>query len=148
MCQKYESSDNKSCIFFPYDITKSATVKIKYAVISGIQLFYRNFSSLFQLLSGRLCPPLCILLCALFLLLAERLAVGALIHSGICLMGTHQNTIQGAEVCVLAMICALCNSTLNALVGMTIHRVVPPFPVMGLACPQCVENMHFIYGCD
>ena len=132
MCQKYELADNNSCIFFPYDTTKSATVKIKYAGISGIRCFYRNFSSSFQLSSGRHGLPL-FLSC---LLLAEGLAVGTLIHSGVSLVGTHQNTIQGAEVCILAVVCALCNSTLNALVSMTIHRVVPPFPVIVVACPN------------
>ena len=55
------------------------------------------------------------------LLLTEGLAVGTLIHSRICLMGTHQDALQGAEVCVLAVMSALGDSTLNALVCMAIH---------------------------
>ena len=55
------------------------------------------------------------------LLLAEGLAVGALVHSRICLMGTHQDALQGAEVCVLAVVCTLCNGAFNALVCMAVH---------------------------
>ena len=55
------------------------------------------------------------------LLLAEGLTVGALVFSGIHLMGTHHNTLQGAEVGILAVMGALLNSTLNALVCMAIH---------------------------
>ena len=36
-------------------------------------------------------------------------------------MGTHQDALQGAEVCVLAVMSALGDSTLNALVCMAIH---------------------------
>ena len=57
-------------------------------------------------------------------LLAEGLAVGALVHGGICLMGTYQDTLQGAEIGILAMVCALLNGTLNALVCMTIHSLM------------------------
>ena len=55
------------------------------------------------------------------LLLAERLAVGALIRSGIHLVGTHQNLVQGAVVLVAAVMGALLDSTLDALVCMTVH---------------------------
>ena len=54
-------------------------------------------------------------------LLAEGLAVGALIHGGIGLVSTYQDAIQGAEICILAVVSALRNSTLNALVSMAIH---------------------------
>ena len=57
------------------------------------------------------------------LLLAEGLAVGALIHGGIYLVGADQDAVQGAEVCVLAVVGALSYSTLNALVCMAIHRL-------------------------
>ena len=86
----------------------------------------------------RLTPP------HFILLLAERLAVGALILSGIHLMGAHQNTLQGAEVCVLAVMLALLNSTFNALICMTIHKYVPPFLRDGLRFPRSTENIHFI----
>ena len=71
------------------------------------------------------------------LLLAEGLAVGALVRSGIGLVGTHQNAIQRAVIRFLAMMLALLNSTLNALVGMTIHSVILLLLVMGLGCPTC-----------
>ena len=55
------------------------------------------------------------------LLLAERLAVSALIGSGIHLMGAHQDLVQRTEVLVAAVVCALLDGAFNALVGMTIH---------------------------
>jgi hypothetical protein len=60
------------------------------------------------------------------LLLAERLAVGTLIHSGIGLMGTHQNPIQGAVVLAVAVVSALLNGAFDALVCMAIHSCFPP----------------------
>ena len=56
------------------------------------------------------------------LLLAEGLAVGALVNSGIGLMGTNQNALQGAEIGILTVVLALLNGTLNALVCMAIHN--------------------------
>ena len=55
------------------------------------------------------------------LLLTEGHAVGALIHGGVSLVGADENAIQRAVVCVLAMVSALTNSTLDTLVGMAIH---------------------------
>ena len=60
-------------------------------------------------------------------LLAEGLAVGALVLSGVHLVGTHQNPVQRAVVLILAMVCALLNSTLDTLIGMTVHKRKPPF---------------------
>ena len=56
------------------------------------------------------------------LLLAERLAVGALICSGIDFVGAHQDLVQGTVVLVTAVMGALLNSALNALVCMTVHN--------------------------
>ena len=55
------------------------------------------------------------------LFLAEGHAVGALVNGRIGLVGAYQNFVQRAVVCILAMIGALLNSTLNALIGMTVH---------------------------
>ena len=55
-------------------------------------------------------------------LLAEGLAVGALILGGICLMGAHQNVVQGAIICIVAVVCALGNGTFNALVRTAVHN--------------------------
>ena len=57
----------------------------------------------------------------MFSLCAEGLAVGALIYSGVGLMGAHQNTLQRAEVGILAVMLALLDSTFNALICMAIH---------------------------
>ena len=55
------------------------------------------------------------------LLFTERLAVGALILGGICLMGTHQNAIQGAVVLAVAMVCAGLYGAFDGLVSMAVH---------------------------
>ena len=57
----------------------------------------------------------------MLLSLAEGLAVSALIHSRIGLVGTHQNLVQSAVVLALAMVCALVNGALDALVGIAVH---------------------------
>ena len=60
-------------------------------------------------------------------LLTEGLAVGALVCGGIGLVSTNQDPIQGAVVCLLAVMLALLNGTFNTLVCMAIHNQVPPF---------------------
>jgi hypothetical protein len=50
-------------------------------------------------------------------------------------MGTNQNPLQGAEVSVLAVMGALLNSTLNALVCMAIHSVILLILVIDLEYP-------------
>ena len=55
------------------------------------------------------------------LALAEGLAVGALIHGGVGLVGAHQDPVQRAEIVIFAVVCALGNGAFNALVGFTIH---------------------------
>ena len=56
------------------------------------------------------------------LFLTEGLAVSALICSRIDLMGTHQNLIQGTVVLVTAVMGALLDGALDALVCMTVHN--------------------------
>ena len=55
------------------------------------------------------------------LLLAEGLAVGALVHGGVTLVGSDQNTVQSTVVCITAVVCALLNGAFDALVCFTIH---------------------------
>ena len=55
------------------------------------------------------------------LLFAEGLAVGALIHGGICFMGADLDAIQAAVVLGVAVISALSNGTFDTFVGMTAH---------------------------
>ena len=57
------------------------------------------------------------------LLLTERLTVGALILSGICLMGTNQDAIQRAVVLVVAVVCTLLDGAFDALICMTVHFI-------------------------
>ena len=73
-----------------------------------------------------------------FLLLSEGLAVGALVHSGVGLMGTHQNTIQGAVVLILTVVAALLNGTFDGFVGMTIHFLSPPS--FGFSTSMALKN--------
>ena len=56
-----------------------------------------------------------------FLLLAEGLAVGALVHGRIGFVSTYQDAVQRAEVLVLAVISALLDSAFDALIGMIVH---------------------------
>ena len=37
-------------------------------------------------------------------------------------MGTNQNPLQRAEIFLTAVVCALLDSTFNALVGVTVHK--------------------------
>lgn len=57
----------------------------------------------------------------ILLLFTEGHTVGALVHAGICLVGAHQDSIQGAEVCAFAVVSTLGNSALDALVGIAVH---------------------------
>jgi hypothetical protein len=63
----------------------------------------------------RLLPPQRVLL------LAEGLAVGALIHGGICLVGAHQNVIQRAVVVGVTVVSALSYGAFDALVCIAVH---------------------------
>ena len=91
----------------------------------------------------RLWPPY-----SLFLLLAEGLAVGTLIHSGVSHVGAHQNPLQRTVVSSLAVMLALLDSTLNALVCMGIHSVFLLIHVMLLSCPQTGKTYISFHACD
>ena len=69
-------------------------------------------------------------------LLTEGLAVGALILGRCCFVRTHQDPLQGAVIGILAVMLALLDGTLNALVCMAIHGVILLFSVMELGCPR------------
>lgn len=56
------------------------------------------------------------------LLLVEGHAVGALVLGGIALVGANQNGIQRAVVLGSAVVGALAYGTLDALVGVTVHK--------------------------
>ena len=55
--------------------------------------------------------------------LAEGLAVSALVHGRICLVGTHQDLIQGAVVLAVAVVSTVFDGAFDALVCVTIHIV-------------------------
>ena len=73
-------------------------------------------------------------------LLTEGFAVSTLVSSGIGLMGTNQDPLQAAEVRILAVMGALLNGTLNALVCMTIHGVLLLLFVMELGYPRWAKT--------
>ena len=58
------------------------------------------------------------------LLLAEGLAVGALVHGGVHLVGTHQDLVQGAVVLTLAVMGTLLDGTLDRLVCIAVHNEI------------------------
>jgi hypothetical protein len=58
-----------------------------------------------------------------YLLLAEGLAVGALIHHGVGLVGAHQNPIQGTVILLVAVISTLLNGTFDTLICLAVHRI-------------------------
>ena len=59
-------------------------------------------------------------------LLAEGLAVRALVHGGIHLVSADQDPVQRAVILAVAVISALLNGAFNALVGMVVHDALPP----------------------
>ena len=63
------------------------------------------------------------------LLLAEGLAVGALIHGRVLLMGADQDPVQRAVVFGVTVIGTGLDSTFDALVGMVVHRISLLFAV-------------------
>ena len=68
-------------------------------------------------------PGWCCIESGSLLLSVEGLAVGALIHGGISLVGAHQNTVQRAVVLILAMVLALADGAFDALIGMVVHGI-------------------------
>ena len=56
------------------------------------------------------------------LLLAEGHAVGALILSGVCLVGTHSDAVERTVVFLLTVMGTLADSTFDGLVGMAVHK--------------------------
>ena len=56
-----------------------------------------------------------------FLLLAEGHAVGALILSGVALVGAHHDLIQRAVVLLFPVMCTLVDGAFDGLVGMAVH---------------------------
>ena len=57
------------------------------------------------------------------LFLAEGLAIGALVHSGVGLVGAHQDLLQRAVVGIVAVVSALLDGALDALVGVAVHGI-------------------------
>ena len=58
------------------------------------------------------------------LLLAERLAISALINSRILFMSAHQNPIQRAVVLRVTVISALLNGAFDTLICLVVHDII------------------------
>ena len=58
------------------------------------------------------------------LFLTEGLAVGALVNGGVALVGTDQDALQRAVVSFIAVMGALMDGALDALVGIAVHIVI------------------------
>lgn len=58
------------------------------------------------------------------LLLAERLAVSALVNSGVLLVSAHQDPVQRAVVFRIAVVCALLNGAFDTLVCFAAHDII------------------------
>ena len=57
----------------------------------------------------------------MLLLLAEGHAIRALVHSGVGLVGTHQDLVQGAVVLTLAVVGTLMDGAFVALIRVAVH---------------------------
>ena len=55
------------------------------------------------------------------LLFTEGLAIGTLVHGGVCLVGTDLDTVQRAVVFGVTMVGALLDSAGDALIGVGVH---------------------------
>jgi hypothetical protein len=84
------------------------------------------------------------------LLLAERHAVGTLVNSGVGLMGTHHDPLQGAVVLGVAMVSALLDGTLDALVSIVVHFLfLLCFGVLhSMQQKVSAHSLHFSAGYD
>ena len=79
--------------------------------------------------------------------LAEGLAVSALILSGVCFVGAHQNAVQRAVVLAVAVVSAGLNGAFDALVSITVHSSFLLLFDSGLvwltACERNMEKFSF-----
>jgi hypothetical protein len=88
-----------------------------------LQYFLHIITVLHPLVKGNVWKNAAAAAAAFMLLsLAEGLAVSALILSRICLVGTHQNTVQRAVVLAVAVVCAGLNGAFDTLVCVVVHN--------------------------
>ena len=81
------------------------------------------------------------------LLLAEGLAVGALIHCRVAFVSAHQDAVQGAEVLSVAVICAGLNGAFDALVCIGVHiRSLLIFEIAVIMACKCKNMRRFSFA--
>jgi hypothetical protein len=59
-------------------------------------------------------------------------------------VGTHHDPVQGAVVCGIAVVRALRNGALNALVGIAAHGIQPPSSDFLGSFPRKFEIIHLL----
>lgn len=55
------------------------------------------------------------------LFLSEGQAVSALVNSRVCFVRTYHDALQRTIICLITVMCALLDSTFNALVCVAVH---------------------------
>ena len=118
------------------------TAAKKFSFFIKYVLSYRipHFSSFVKKNCGGYCRRV-----SISLLFTEGLAVGALVHGGVLLVGAYHDAIQRAVVLGIAMVCTLLNGALNALVCMAIHSAFLLFLIYGLILCAISENIHCFF---
>ena len=109
----YEKNVYTDKTFFDYKLKKSSVFLFNFLdIITVLHSFVKGLNGKNAAAIAAAFMPLS---------LAEGLAVGALVLSGVCLVGAHQNTVQRAVVLAVAVVCTLLNGAFDALVCIAVH---------------------------
>ena len=109
----YEKNVYTDKTFFEYKLKKSSVFLFNFLdIITVLHSFVKGLNGKNAAAIAAAFMPLS---------LAEGLAVGALVLSGVCLVGAHQNTVQRAVVLAVAVVSTLTNSAFNALICVIVH---------------------------
>ena len=109
----YEKNVYTDKTFFEYKLKKSSVFLFNFLdIITVLRSFVKGLNGKNAAAIAAAFMPLS---------LAEGLAVGALVLSGICLMGSHQDAVQRAVVLAVAVVCTLLNGAFDALVCIAAH---------------------------
>ena len=110
----YEKNVYTDKTFFEYNLKKSSVFLFNFLdIITVLRSFVKGLNGKNAAAIAAAFMPLS---------LAEGLAVGALVLSGVCFVGAYQNAVQRAVICITAVICALRYSAFDTLIGVTVHK--------------------------
>lgn len=106
--------------FYPSDVKKICTVtkRIINKTVKTKDLVYHT--RLFRVRQGKEMRQHGS--CRIFSLLVEGFTVGALVNSGVQLMGANQDPVQRTVVFALTVMCTLLNGALDALICLVCHE--------------------------